>query len=156
MKCESFKSAMAWLLVRFIGLILVLIAIIGAVRVGVVFFFAAGYGAFGSPLVLALLYSVILPLLVGAYFLRDGEFAYNCLMFDSKSDREKKVSNAIEPRREPKPPKPPKPPKQTVDRTTGLSETEMKVFSEWLAKNPENQNRPLIDQVALFRDSDTL
>ncbi len=77
--------------------------------------------------------SSLLPLGIGAYLLKSGELLYRCLMFVPG------VQTGDRKRRELAP-------------GIVLANHEIEAFHTWLEQHPEFQNRPLVDQIALFRD----
>lgn len=76
----------------------------------------------------------LLPLAVGAYLLKSGELLYQCLMsvpsFQPATRKRREIAPGIV-----------------------LDDDEIEAFHTWLEQHPEFQNRPLVDQVALFRDT---
>lgn len=85
------------------------------------------------PIKLAVAGSLI-PLAVGAYLLKSGELLYQCLMsvpsFPPAARNRRELAPGIV-----------------------LDDREIEAFHSWLKQHPEFQNRPLIDQIALFRDA---
>ncbi len=136
------KSDLSWILVKFLGVILLYIGITGL------------YGAFTSWMTLkelleglsesgrerasapihALIYGSFLPLGFGTYLLVSGRLLYSILMsmpgghFDCSQ-----VPGAIS--------------------GVNLSEEELQKFENWLSSNPDIARRSRVDQVALFRDA---
>lgn len=85
-----------------------------------------------APIKLAVA-SSLLPLAVGTYLLKSGGLLYQCLMSVPS------LPPATRKRRELAP-------------GIVLDNDEIEAFHTWLEQHPEFQNRPLVDQVALFRD----
>ena len=89
-------------------------------------------GASMNPLKTMVFVSVV-PLAVGIYLLKSGRTIHRCLMSVPAE-----VSEAGH---------------GSIDPATGLSESELKAFAEWLERHPEFRSRAQLDQVALFRDA---
>lgn len=82
----------------------------------------------------AIIAGALLPLAIGAYLLKSGALLYQCLMsvpIFQPSDRKcRELAPGIV-----------------------LDNHEIEAFHTWLEQHPEFQNRPLVDQIALFRDA---
>ena len=83
----------------------------------------------------------LLPLAVGTYLMKSGGLLYHCLM--------------SVPTFQPMVTKDQSPAKKRRELAPGivLDDHEIEAFHTWLDQHPEFQNRPLVDQIALFRDA---
>lgn len=78
--------------------------------------------------------SSLLPLGIGVYLLKYGELLHRCLMFVPGLQPTDRKNRELAP-------------------GIVLANDEIEAFHTWLEQHPEFKNRPLVDQIALFRDA---
>lgn len=136
------KSDLCWVLVKLAGAYFVYLALSGlftafiswsSVRESLEMLPSARRAPVHAPIKLMIAAS-LLPLAIGTYLLKSGELLYQCLMsvpvFQPADRKSRELAPGIV-----------------------LDDHEIDAFHTWLEQNPQFQSRPLVDQVALFRDT---
>ena len=136
------KSDLCWVLVKLIGAYFVYLGLSGfftafiswsIVRETVEMLSGSRRSSAYAP-IKAIIAGSLLPLAIGAYLLNSGALLYQCLMsvpiFQPSDRKRRELAPGIV-----------------------LDNQEIEAFHTWLEQHPEFQNRPLVDQIALFRDA---
>ncbi len=136
------KSDLCWVLVKLAGAYLIYLGLSGlfsafiswnSLKENLDLLSSSRRGSLLAPIKLMVAGS-LLPLAVGAYLLKSGMLLYQALM-----------SVPI--------PQPGEGNGRELAPGIVLDDHEIEAFHSWLEKNPGFQERPLVDQIALFRDA---
>ena len=134
------KSDLCWVLVRLAGVYFVYLGLSGLFTAFISWatireldLLTSAQLAPANASINGLIARSLLPLAIGAYLLKSGELLYRCLMFVPVFQPAARNSRELAP-------------------GIVLANHEIEAFHTWLEQHPEFQNRPLVDQIALFRD----